>query len=115
CRSLQQVCTNFVSIETRVTGRRVFAELEHELKRRDAFETVDGRLSIRVKHLAAEGPEDRHEVSDGRVTLCGAHDVAVHLRTGFFLLDGFSCRERVVPRRWRLQRILLKKIFAIKK
>src|SRR6185369_16601730 len=58
-RPLQQVCTDVARVETHVTGRRIFAELEHELKCRDTFRTVDGRLSTRVKHLAAEGPEDR--------------------------------------------------------
>src|SRR6185369_3027274 len=35
--SLQQVCADFISIETRITRRRVLAQLEHELKRSDTL------------------------------------------------------------------------------
>src|SRR6185503_6279494 len=92
-RSLQQVCTDVARIETHVTGRRVFTEFEHELKRRDTFGTVDCGLFTRVEHLAAEGPEDRHEVGDGGVSLFRPHDVTVNLPAiracTFFLLDCF--------------------------
>src|SRR6185369_14161419 len=101
--SLQQVCADFISIETRITRRRVLAQLEHELKRCNTFCAVDRRFSISVKHLATEGPKDRHEVRDRGITLSRPHDVAINsgsVRTGsLFLVDCFSGGESVVPGR----------------
>ena len=110
------MCTNVIGIETCITRRRVFAKLDHKFERRDPFRAVDGRFAGCIEHLAAERPEDRHEVGDGGVSLRSTHDITVSLRAcRFFLLDGFSGREHIVPGRRRVERILLKKIFAIKK
>src|SRR6185503_1365322 len=55
-RSLQQVCTNVVGIETRITWRRVLAQVDHELECCNSLRTVDCGLAIRVKHLTAKSP-----------------------------------------------------------
>ncbi len=111
------MCTNFISIETRVTRRRVFAQLDHEFERGDPFRTVDCWFSGCVEHLAAEGPEDRHEVGDCGVALSRAHHVTVDRLTvracTFFLLDCFGGRQNVVPGGRRFQTMFLKEIFAI--